>query len=59
MGFTQDEAASALGMSKMKYINHERGYREKGVEVRNPEYLGLAGAAIEYGITDYQGPKTA
>ena len=58
MKYTQDEAATALGMSKMKYINHERGHRGDRVAIENPEYIALACTSIEHGITEYHGPET-
>jgi DNA-binding XRE family transcriptional regulator len=54
MGFTQDEAAEALGVSKATIGNYDKGIRrEDGRPVVIPKTVALACAALMAGIAPY------
>ncbi|KAA6205649.1 MAG: XRE family transcriptional regulator [Candidatus Tokpelaia sp.] len=54
MGFSQIEAAKALGISRLSVQNYERGMRlEDGRPVRIPHPVALACAAIAAGLKPY------
>lgn len=51
MGFTQQQAADALGLSKPGLINYEHGKRRDGGKpVEIPRHIALACAAIAAGL---------
>jgi len=51
MGFTQQQAADALGLNNRSVINYERGSRyEDGRAVIIPRTVALACLAIEAGL---------
>jgi len=51
MGFTQKQAAEALGLFRNTIINYERGTRpENDLPVKIPRSIALACAAIEAGL---------
>lgn len=51
MGWSQQAAANALGISRRTVINYEQGKPEPS------RVVGLACAALALGITDYTGHK--
>ncbi|WP_454813791.1 helix-turn-helix domain-containing protein [Labrys neptuniae] len=58
MGFSQIEAARALGISKGSVELYEAGKRrDDGRPVEIPKTVALACAAIALGITEYAGPS--
>jgi len=51
MGFTQQQAADALGLYRLTIINYERGTRpENNLEVKIPRSIALACAAVQAGL---------
>lgn len=58
MGWSQQEAADHLGVSKGSIQLYERGERE-GRPVEIPKTVELACAALALGIRDYAGPQAA
>jgi len=51
MGYTQQQAADALGLYRLTIINYERGTRpENNLEVKIPRSIDLACAAIAAGL---------
>jgi len=50
-GFTQQQAADALGLFRVTIVNYERGSRmDSPNEVKIPLHIALACAAIEAGL---------
>ncbi|MBC7953611.1 MAG: helix-turn-helix transcriptional regulator [Rhodospirillaceae bacterium] len=57
-GWSQKEAAAALGIGKSTLESYERGYRSEDKRpVVVPKTIRLAMAALDMGVTDYKPPK--
>jgi len=51
MGFTQQQAADALGLYRLTIINYERGTRaENNLDVKIPKSIALACSALAAGL---------
>ncbi len=55
MGFSQKEAAQALGLKRRMIQYYEKGERD-GEKVKIPRTVRLACYALAQGIGDYHGP---
>lgn len=55
LGFSQKDAADALGLKRRVVQYYEKGERE-GKKVKIPKAVRLACYALSAGIRDYQGP---
>ncbi len=55
MGFSQKEAAQALGLKRRMIQYYEKGERD-GEKVKIPRTVRLACYALTQGIADYHGP---
>jgi transcriptional regulator with XRE-family HTH domain len=55
LGFSQKEAAEALGLKRRMIQYYEKGERE-GEKVKVPRSVRLACWALSEGITDWNGP---
>lgn len=55
MGFSQKEAAQALGLKRRMIQYYEKGERD-GEKVKIPRTVRLACYSLSQGIADYHGP---
>ncbi|MBB4658449.1 helix-turn-helix domain-containing protein [Parvularcula dongshanensis] len=56
LGFSQKDAAEALGLKRRMIQYYEKGERD-GEKVKIPLSVRLACYALAHGVTDYHGPK--
>ena len=58
LGYSQKEAAAALGLKRRVVQYYERGERD-GKSIEIPLYIRLACFAVVKGVEDYDGPEEA
>ncbi len=56
LGYSQKEAAEALGIKRRMLQYYEKGSRD-GDAITIPLYIRLACYALRQGVTDYHGPQ--